>query len=179
MNRRGAVDTLMLATVAGLSAIGAVAAWALQGVVAGGPSTPELIMIGFQVIGLGVSVFAINEARAERRDREKAIAVETKAREDLARMEGDARAALHKRFDDFLKDKAKEAGDAGEWFGSTTQKVQDAVDRIHRVEDKVDGVGSKVAAQVQLHLDGTRDLVVSTLAEFRRTLERLPQQRRT
>lgn len=184
MNRRGTIDYVMAGTLGTISALGASLAWAVQAMMTAGtgPSTPELIMIGFQVIGLGLGAFAVNEARAERRNRETAIDAERRrheediqrevaAREKLGQLEADARTALHKRFDDFLKDRAAEAHAQGVQYGEMKQKLSDSTDRLDRMETKVDKKGSDIAAQVQLHLDGTRELLIDRLGEFNRRLD--------
>lgn len=168
---KGAADPVVLGAIAGFGLVGTTAAAALQVLGSSGIGTGEIILIGFQVISIGGGIGLFNELRNERRERQAENEREQGAREKLAEMESEARTKLHGRFDDFLKERADEARAEGERFGEMKQKLVDLIGRNERVEDKVDSVGSKVAAQVQLHLDGTRDMVVSTLADFRQKLD--------
>lgn len=174
--RRGGVPPMVVAGMASTAMLGSGVAVLLQAAGTVGMSTADVIMVGLQVITLPGLVGVYFEVKAERKERERALAAERKERENAAtqaRQEREEMAArseagrekLHVRINELMDSLAEAARGDGERYGRLAERVDGVKEDVEGINFKLDGLGSKVVNQAEKAWDGRS-------ADFDRRLER-------
>lgn len=130
MNRRKGHATMATLAVIGLGPIAVLGTFILQNM-ANGLQTPDMILMGFEVIILlAVGVIYRRQEAGERRD-------------------SDARKAIHERIDKLMIDATGRAETAAEKFGRMSERSEVMREDLVTMTLKIDSVGSKISNQVE------------------------------